>query len=72
MQNSAVQFVYMTIKKAIQIELRRRGWSNYRLVKKLEGKLPARTIYAFLAGEQDMSSERASIILKTLDLKIKR
>ena len=62
----------MTIKLAIQKELKRRGWSNYRLVKELEGKMPARTIYGFLAGEQDLTTERASIILKALGLKIKR
>ena len=62
----------MTIKNAIKNELERRGWSHYRLVNKLEGKMPARTVYAFLAGEQDLTTERASIILKALGLKIKR
>jgi len=62
----------MTIKNAIKNELKRRGWTRYRLVKELEGKMPARTIYAFLAGEQDLTTERASIILKALGLKIKR
>ena len=62
----------MTIKKAIKIELKRRGWSHYRLVKELEGKMPARTVYSFLSGEQDLTSERASIILKALGLKITR
>lgn len=62
----------MTIKNAIKNELKRRGWSHYRLVKELEGKMPARTVYAFLAGEQDLTTEKASIILKALGLKIKR
>lgn len=62
----------MTIKKAIMSELKRRGWSHYKLVKELEGKMPARTVYSFLAGEQDLTSERASIILKELGLKITR
>lgn len=62
----------MTIKKAIQNELKRRNWTRYRLVKKLEGKMPARTVYGFLAGDQDLTTERASIILKALGLKIKR
>ena len=61
----------MTIKQAIQNELERKGWSHYRLVKELEGKMPARTIYAYLSGERDLSSERASVILETLGLKIK-
>ena len=62
----------MTIKKAIMSELKRRGWSHYRLVKELEGKMPARTVYSFLAGDQDLTTERASIILKQLELKITR
>jgi len=62
----------MTIKKAIEDELERRGWSRYRLTKELEGKLPARTTYAYLSGEQDLSSERVSIILNALGLKIRR
>lgn len=62
----------MTIKKAIQNELKRRNWTRYRLVKELEGKMPARTVYGFLAGDQDLTTERASIILKALGLKIKR
>ena len=62
----------MTIKKAIEDELERRGWSRYRLTKELEGKMPARTVYAYLSGERDLSSERASKILKALGLKIRR
>jgi ribosome-binding protein aMBF1 (putative translation factor) len=62
----------MTIKKAIEDELERRGWSRYRLTKELEGKMPARTVYAYLSGERDLSSERVSKILKALDLKIRR
>lgn len=62
----------MTIKKAIEDELKRRGWSRYRLTKELEGKLPARTVYAYLSGEQDLSSKRVSIILNALGLKIRR
>ncbi|OHB60449.1 MAG: hypothetical protein A2167_09245 [Planctomycetes bacterium RBG_13_46_10] len=61
----------MTIKQAIENELERRGWSHYRLVKELEGKLHARTVYAYLSGKRDLGSKRASIILETLGLKIK-
>lgn len=62
----------MTIKQAIQKELIRRGWSHYRLAKEVGGKLPARTVYAYLSGERDLSSNRASIILQALGLQIKR
>jgi len=60
------------IKKAIEAELKRRDWSYYRLAKKLDGKLPRRTVYSYFSGERDISSERVSIILKELGLKIKR
>ncbi|MHC4069851.1 MAG: hypothetical protein ACYSR8_09810 [Planctomycetota bacterium] len=64
------------IKKAIQAELKQRGWTCYRLSKELEGKLPRRTIYAYLSDKgdckRDISAERVSVILKVLGLKIKR
>ncbi len=62
----------MSIKKAIEAELKRRKWSRYRLVKELKGKLPERTVYAYLSGERDLSSTGTSIILEALGLKIKR
>jgi ribosome-binding protein aMBF1 (putative translation factor) len=62
----------MTIKKAIEAELKHRGWSRYRLAEELKGKMPERTVYAYLSGERDLSSERASVILKALGLKIRR
>ena len=64
------------IKKAIEDELKRRGWSRYRLSKELEKKMPARTVYAYLSdkkkSKRDISAERASIILNALGLKITR
>ncbi len=66
------------IKKAILTEIKRRSWTCYRLSKELEGKLPRRTVYAYLSDKEgsvnkrDISAERASIILKALGLKIKR
>ena len=66
------------IKKAIKAEMKRRGWSAYRLSKELKGKLPPRTIYAYLSdcdepkNKRDISAKRASIILRKLGLKIKR
>ena len=61
----------MTIRETIQKELRRRGWSHYRLAKELEGKMPARTVYAYLSGKCDLVSDRVSIILQALGLRIK-
>jgi len=66
------------IKKAILKEMKRRGWTCYRLSQELKGKLPQRTVYAYLSDKEnsvnkrDISVERASIILKTLGLIIKR
>jgi len=60
----------MTIREVIQKELRKRGWSRYRLAKELEGKMPARTVYAYLGGECDLVSDRVSIILQALGLRI--
>ncbi|MHC4753630.1 MAG: hypothetical protein ACYTBP_00675 [Planctomycetota bacterium] len=60
----------MTIRNTINSELNRRGWSRYRLEKQLKGKIPARTIYAYLSGQCDLGSERVSIILSELDLTI--
>jgi len=62
----------MTIRRIIQNELKRRGWSHYRLVKELRGMVPATTIYEYLAGKTDLGSERVSIILRALRLTIKR
>ncbi|MCP4260679.1 MAG: hypothetical protein GY774_24615 [Planctomycetes bacterium] len=60
----------MTIREAIRQELKKRGWSHYRLIKELKGKVPATTVYEYLAGKSDLGSERVSIILESLGLKI--
>ncbi len=60
----------MTIKQAIQKELKRRGWSRYRLIKELKGAIPATTVYEYLGGKSELGSDRASIILQTLGLQI--
>ena len=58
------------IRKAILVELKRRGWSRYRLVQALEGKMPPSTVYQYLAGYRDLSTRRASLILKALGFKL--
>jgi hypothetical protein len=66
------------IKKAILTEMKRRGWTCYRLSQELDGKLPQRTVYAYLSDKEkssnkrDISAKRVSVILKVLGLKIKR
>ena len=60
----------MTIREAIQKELKKKKWSVYRLAKELEDEMPARTVYAYLSGQCDLVSDRVSIILQALDLQI--
>ncbi len=60
----------MTIRQTILKELRRRGWSRYRLVKELDGAIPMSTIYDYLGGETDLGSDRVSKILQALGLRI--
>ena len=66
------------IKKAIRAEMKRRGWSVYRLCEEIKDELPTRTIYAYLSdsdepeNKRDIYAKRASIILRKLGLKIKR
>ena len=60
----------MTIRQVIQNELKRRSWSRYRLIKELKGAIPDSTVYDYLRGEFDLSSDRVSIILQALGLQI--
>lgn len=62
----------MSIREAIQKELKRRVWSRYRLIKELKGAIPDSTIYDYLRGDCDLGSDRVSIILQALGLQIKR
>ncbi|MHA2066253.1 MAG: hypothetical protein ACXABY_17915 [Candidatus Thorarchaeota archaeon] len=61
----------MKIRHSILAELKRRKWSHYRLAKELKGKMPERTVYAYLGDECDLVSNRVSIILQALGLQIK-
>lgn len=60
----------MMIRQAIQKELKRRGWSRYRLIKELKGAIPPTTVYEYLRGKSELGSDRASIILRALGLQI--
>ncbi len=60
----------MTVRETILKELKRRSWSRYRLVKELDGTIPMSTIYDYLSGETDLGSDRVSIILQALGLRI--
>ena len=56
------------IRKAILDELKRRGWSRYRLVQALQDKMPPSTIYQYLSGQTDLNSRRVSMILDVLGI----
>ena len=60
----------MSFRKIIKAELRRRGWSGYRLGK--ETDLPIRSIQAYLAGQYDMTGERLATVCEVLGLELKR
>ena len=60
----------VTIRETIKKELKKRGWSRYRLVKELDGAISATSVYEYLRGETDLGSDGVSIIMKTLGLTI--
>lgn len=60
----------MTIRQIIHAELTKCGWSRYRLVQEVKDNIPERTVYAFLSGQCDISSDAASILLEALNLEI--
>ena len=60
----------MTIRQTILKELESCGWTRYRLVKELDGAIPMSTVYDYLSGDTDLGSDRVSIILQALGLRI--
>lgn len=70
MLNAASDWLTMTasFRNPIQTELRRRGWSRYRLAK--QSGLPMRSVMAYLAGERDMAGERVAVLGAVLGLKL--
>ncbi len=60
--------IWAMIRKAILDELKRRGWSRYRLVQSLQGKMSPSAVYHYLGGHKDLSSRRVSMILDVLGI----
>lgn len=58
------------IRNTILAELRRRKWSNYRLVQELKGRAPEASIYRYLSGTSDITSNVLSAIFGVLNLYI--
>lgn len=59
-----------SFRRSILQELKRRGWSHYRLAK--ESSLPERSVFAYLAGDRDMSGERVAALCDAIGLKLVR
>jgi len=58
------------IRDIILKQMQTSGLTIYRISKMVEGKVPQRTVYDFLSGKTDASTEVASAILDALGLKI--
>lgn len=58
------------IRDAILSRMAELDLTTYRVSKMVEGKVPQRTVYAFLSGEVDASSEVVSILMNALELTI--
>lgn len=54
------------LKQMLKLEL-----TIYQVSKKVEGKISQRAVYTFLTGEKDMATEKASILMEALGLKVK-
>ena len=62
----------MDIRSAILRKIRRDGLTINQVANlpKVKGKIPRRTVYAFLSGEKDSASETVSILLDAVGLTI--
>ena len=60
----------MDIRQAILEQLDKNEWTIYQLAKKVEGKVPRRTVYAYMRGEEDSLSKTVAILLEAAGLHI--
>ena len=58
------------IRDSILKRMLKLGLTIYQVSKMVEGKLPRRTVYAFLTGEKDTGTETASIVMEALGLTV--
>jgi hypothetical protein len=65
-----IMFIMSEIREAILKHMNKSGMTIYQVGKLVEGKVPQRTIYAFLTGEKDAGTRTASIIMKALGLTV--
>jgi hypothetical protein len=60
-----------TIRDEILKQMLDLGLSMYQVAKLVKNKVPQRTVYAFLTGEKDTSTETASVIMESIGLYLK-
>ena len=53
-------------------EIKRRGLSHYAVVQMVKGRIVERTLYGYLAGENDMAGARVAIVAEALGLELRR
>lgn len=58
------------IRDAILRQMQKLGLTIYRVALMVKGKVPQRTVYAFLTGKTDAGTETASAIMEALGLAI--
>lgn len=61
----------MNFLQAIENEMNRRDWTPYRLASAVSDYMNMSTVYRYLNGEVDITTEKLAHILKVLDLEIK-
>ena len=60
----------MDMRQAILKQLERKGWTINHFATQVEGKVPRRTVYAYLRGEEDSLSKTVAILLEAAGLRI--
>ena len=58
------------IREAILNQMKKHNMTIYQVSKLVKGKVPQRTVYAFLTAEKDTGTETACILMKALGLAI--
>ncbi len=60
----------LDIRQAILDQIEKSGMTINQVAKLVEGKIPRRTVYAYLRGEEDSLSKTVSILLEAVGLTI--
>ena len=63
---------FMDYREQVLAELKRRGWSVYRLAVELDGQVAKTTIYAWCRGETRLSDDRLAAVFEVLGFRVKR